>query len=269
MRVFDFESYKSFVTERVRAMPQGGRGQYGKIARHLRMHTTMVSQIFRGEKNLSLEQACALAEYFGLSDLETDFFLVLVEHERAGTAKLKRALDRRKRVLRAQATQVGSRLPPAKRLREEDKAVFYSHWYYSGIRLLTSLPSSGNADAIAEYLKLPQAIVARVLEFLLATGLCEEKGGRIAMGPARTHVPAGSPLVARHHLNWRLKAMERFSSISDDELAFTSPMTISREDGPKVREAIAELIEKVSGIVERTEPEKLSVLNIDWVDLRG
>jgi hypothetical protein len=87
------------------------------------------------------------------------------------------------------------------------------------------------------------------------------------MGPARTHVPAESPLVARHHLNWRLKAMERFSTISDEELVFTSPMTLSRKDGRAVREAIAELIEKVSGVVERTDPEKLSVLNIDWIDL--
>jgi uncharacterized protein (TIGR02147 family) len=267
MRVFEFQSYKELVLGLVAAMPQRGRGQLGKIARHLRVHSTMVSQIFRGAKDLTLDQACALADYFGMSELETDYFIALVERERAGTLKLRRAIDRRIAQLKAQSAQVASRLPRAKTLSEEDKAVFYSHWYYSGARLLTSLEAYRTPDAVAAALSLPPSVVRRVIDFLIATGLCEEVEGELRMGPSRTHVPADSPLVQRHHVNWRLRAMERLPRLSDEELAFTMPMTISRQDGPRIREILTETIQRVSETVDRTDPEKLACLNIDWVDI--
>lgn len=267
MRVFDFESYRDFVRTRIKAMPRNGRGQFGKIAAHLKMHTTLVSQVFRGDKNLTLEQACLLAEYLGMGELESDYFLTLVEVERAGSAKLKRMLDKRLKQLKTQAKQVSSHLPRAKVLTDEDKAIFYSDWYYSGIRLLTSLPKYQNRDALAVFLSLPPSIIGKAVEFLLRTGLCEEESGRLRMGSSRTHISPDSPLVYRHHTNWRLKAMQRFPAVSEDEIVFTAPLTIARADVPAVREVITELIEKVSRIVEHSEPERLACLNIDWVGI--
>src|SRR5476649_2027297 len=95
MRVFDFIDYKAFLRTRVESMPKHGRGQYQKIASHLNVHSTMISQVFGGDKNLSLEQACSLCEFLGLGDLETEFFVALVSRERAGSKSLKNLIDRR------------------------------------------------------------------------------------------------------------------------------------------------------------------------------
>lgn len=269
MRIFEFDSYKKYVTAHIRSIPGGGRGELQKIAQHLGVHSSMVSQVIRGDKHLSFEQAPRLAEYLGLNELEIDFFVTLLEHNRAGTVKLRKLKERRLEELRKRSNQMLSRLPPSKILGEKDKALFYSNWYYSGIRLLTSIPRYRNIDAITGYIGLPKGLIRRVVEFLLSTGLCVEKNGEIEVGPLRTHVEADSPLVTRHHVNWRLKAIEHFPTLSDDELAFTLPMTISVKDVPVIRERIGKLIEDVSGIIERSNPEKLVCLSIDWFDVKG
>jgi uncharacterized protein (TIGR02147 family) len=267
MRVFDFDSYKKFVNARIGSMPKKGRGQFRKISLALRMHSTLVSQVFRGDKQLTLEQACALADFFGMTDLETEFFVTLVEKEKAGSVALKQVFSRRLTSLRAQSTQISSRLPKAKALKEEDKATFYSQWYYSAVRLLTSIPQFQTRDAIALHLGLSPKIVGKVLEFLLAVGLCEEKRGRLHIGPSRTHTPADSPLAHRHHVNWRMKTMERFSALGAEELVFTSPMTLAEKDVPEIREEISALIEKVSRRIEPSPSEVMACLNIDWVKI--
>jgi hypothetical protein len=52
-----------------------------------------------------------------------------------------------------------------------------------------------------------------------------------------THIEDSSPLVARHHRNWRIKAMERHPVMKPKtELAYTAPMTLAESDVLKIRD---------------------------------
>ena len=95
MIIFEFDDYKNFVNTRIIALPRKGRGEYQKIAEYLRVHATLISQIFKGPRELTLEQACELSTYLSLNALETDYFITLVEFRRAGSLKLKEILERR------------------------------------------------------------------------------------------------------------------------------------------------------------------------------
>src|SRR5437868_2029983 len=100
VNIYNFNDYKSYVRALIQTMPKRGHGQYQKIAKELRIHTSFLSQIFNGSKNLNPEQAYDVAEYFGLSESETDFFLLLVALERAGTEKYKNII--RKKIKKSQ-----------------------------------------------------------------------------------------------------------------------------------------------------------------------
>lgn len=267
MKIFEFTDYKEFVRFRIEAMPNKGRGQFRQLAEALRMHTTLVSQVFNGDRNLTLEQACELSQFWGLNELETEMMLALVQYERAGTDLLKQALQLQIESIRNKADQLVHRLPKDKELSEQDQAIFYSNWYYSGIRLLTSVPSLRSIDALAEHLNLPKPLVSRVVSFLLETGLCVEKNGEITMGPQRTHLSSESPLITRHHMNWRVKEIEKVDTLDPKELMFTAPMSISHKDSRKVRKAILNFADEISDIVSKTKPEKLSCLNVSWFDI--
>jgi uncharacterized protein (TIGR02147 family) len=265
--IFEFTDYKAFVREHVKSLPRGGHGQYRRMAKHLRVHTTLLSHVFRGDKELSAEQACGLASFLGLRELEQDYLLGLVDKNRAGSAELKRAIDRRLGVLRERHEQVEHRVPGARTLSAEHRATFYSHWCYSAVRLASSLPELRDAPAIAERLQLPLALVDATLEFLTAAGLIAHDGERYQLVAKRTHVSPTSPLAAAHHRNWRTQAMHRYERMTRRDFAFTSPISLSRSDALRIRELLVEAVASVTKIVEPSECETLALLNIDWLEL--
>ena len=229
------------------------------------MHTTFISQVFRGSKELSLEHAAALCDFFGFTEQESEFFVTLVEFSRATTPRLQKLIQNRIDQIRRRAKDLSERLPQDRRLTEVERATFYSNWYYSGIRLAASLPDGTSAEAIAAKLGLPRPLVVHVLAFLLENSLlCGNKDG-FKLGPQRTHLESDSPFINGHHRNWRHMAMTRHDQIGSDELVFTAPLTIARKEINSVRGEIQKLIEQVSGVVATTTPDMLACLNIDWV----
>lgn len=269
-KIYLYESYKDYVNDRLEGMPRRGRGVFAKMASAAQTYSSSISQVFRGDKHLTLEQAAAVADFLSLSDNETRYFLLLVQHARAGSPRLSRLLERELAAIRERENALETRLPAEGRIGDAEAATFYSDWAYSAVRQLSFLPGTQALDAMADRLRLPREKVQEVLNFLLETGLCVEKKGRIQPGPKHTHLPATSRWISRHHANWRLMAMEKHPILSrGSELAYSSPVTLSRRDVLRVRELLAELCEDVRSVVDRSKPEALYCLNLDWFEVRG
>ncbi len=268
MSIFNFNDYKKFVNDRVSQMPKQGRGEFQKIAATLNMHSTTVSHVFKGEKELTLEQAAGLCQHWGLNPQETDYFITLVELSRAGSSSLKKIFQNRIDEIKKSSTQLRNRISKDVELSDADRAKFYSQWYFSAVRLLCDIPAFRNIDAIAEHLNIPVRKANEVLQFLLQTGLVIEERGKLKLGPGRTYIEAGSSLVHRHHGNWRVKATDVYPRMNiETDFALTSPMTISAEDALKVRELLMKSVEKILAINKPSPSEELRVLNIDWLKI--
>lgn len=269
--VFQSDDYKEWARAALRE--RGGRGPYRQLAEFLRVPPSHVSQVFAGPRNLTPEQACALARYLGLGPPETRYLVLLVQRERAGSPELRECLHADVERAREEA----SRRPgagDAPRLSDRDWAIFYSHWYYSAVRLATSLPSDGpgasaghSPRAIAHRLSLPEELVRRVLSFLVQAGLCIGAGEAFRIGPLSTRLEADSPLLSRHHMNWRVKALERMPKREPADLFYSCAMSIHPDDVPRVREILVKAIGSVDRTLKETDPEVLACLNIDWFGL--
>ena len=111
---------------------------------------------------------------------------------------------------------------------------------------------------------MERARILEALRFLIEVGLVEENLGRYRSLPQRTHLEKKSPFLPRHHGNWRMQAIRRAEDLADEELMFTGPLSISREDFKKVREQIVQLIQQVSDTVQKTEPEDMAVFQVDF-----
>jgi len=267
-KIFHFSDYKKFVLHELKQRPNGGRGQFLRIAQALNIHTTMVTHIFRGDLHLSSEQCLALAEYLGLNELETQFLVDLVLLARAGDQRTKKYFEKRISHLKAKALQLSERFEIKNELSESDQATFYSSWLYATIRLLTAIPKFQSRVAIAEFLNLNQSKVNKIIEFLISRGLCKEKGGKLLYGDVKTYVAQDSPHVVRHHSNWRLKALEEYDRLEIKELVFTKPVVMSEADYLRIREELVRFIDTFNKISEPSPCEKLYCLNIDWVQIK-
>lgn len=263
--VFEFDDYKKYLKARIRQMPKGGRGELQKISAFLRIHSTRFSHVFHGNEDLTLEQGIGLTRYLGLGELEADYFMVLLQLAKAGSEELRQFFIQKKTHIQDRAAQLVERLPSDRKLSESEKAIFYSNWFYSAVRLACSLSTTRTSvDTLAERFSIPREKVSEALEFLVATGLCvEDADGHIRSGPKSTHLEARSPLVSRLHANWRIKAMERHPVLPAEELAFTSPISIEKKDLAVIRELLIQMIEKATAYADTKKADSLYCINVD------
>ena len=262
--LFQLTDYRDYVKSWTEAR---GRGEYGKIARHLGVHTTLVSQVFNGRKTLTEEQASKLCVYMSLSDLETDYFLKLVQIERAGTDQLQAVYRRHLDQIKDEANKIKSRVPTSTKMTEQDRALFYSSWQYSLVRLMTSIPKFQSKEKIAFALGLSVSRVQEILDFLVSRSLCKEERGRYIRTTENTHVDANSPLAIRHHQNWRNKVIVLQEMMTQEDLCFTAPISIANKDKSKVRKILLDTISEISKIVEPSTSEEVIYLGIDWIKI--
>src|SRR5687768_13356982 len=89
MRIFNFLDYKKYLKEVIREN-RGTHGYKTRLAKAAGCRSSYLSQVLHGNFDLSPEHALGLANFWGLSTTEKDFFIQLVHLARAGTKELKK-----------------------------------------------------------------------------------------------------------------------------------------------------------------------------------
>jgi uncharacterized protein (TIGR02147 family) len=266
MSVYEFDDYKNFFNHWVESLPKKGHGEYRRVALALNVSTTMISQVFKGAKELSLELACDLCEYLTMGEDEVDYFLLLVEHRRAGSAKLQKRLLKQIKTRQEKARKLENRLKQETQLSEETRAVFYSSWMYGGIQILASCEDYNDAATIAQKLNLPRNQVQKIVDFLIANGVLVQKRGKYELGPTETFIGSSNLLTVKHHQNWRLQGFNRMVQSDDKNLFFTCPMSLSEDLAAKLRRDLSGLLDQVYKEVPPSPSETVRCLNIDWFE---
>lgn len=262
--IFDCDDYRAFLSKRFQEMPHKGYGQISRLARFLGVHTTLVSQILKGQKELTTDQAAAAAKFFTLGELESEYLVLLVQFARAGNPAAKSIYRKQLQRTKSQAKTLSKRVVADAELNEEQRAEFYSDWSYTAIRLSAGIAGMNDVGAIAEFLQLPRNKVKAAVDFLLRSGLCAGTHSKLQMGPSRTHLSNDSPWARVHHSNWRAKALQSMDDPQLHDLQYTSPVTLSRKDAAKFREELVQLIQRLNSIVAPSPSEELHCVNIDW-----
>ncbi len=264
MKIFEFVDYKLFIKSFIKYQPKKGRGLVKSIGEYLSIDPSQVSQVLSGSKDFTEEQAILITTFIGLNELEVDYFLTLVKVERAGSKVLKDHYKRRLGQLKESSLNLKERVNQDRILSDYEKSVFYSSYLYSAIRLSTSIAEGQTITDIADRFQISREKASGIITFLVDSNLCAEENGQYTMGTQHTHIERGSPFLPRHHHNWRVKALEKTDSITDQELQFTGPVSISQDDFQKVRELLVDVISKSLDKVKKSDPSEVACLLIDW-----
>lgn len=257
--------YRKFLNQYIKAQTKGGHGLKLKFAEALRVHPTLITHILKGQKSFTMEQAFSLAQFLKFNDLEKDYFLTLIEYDRAGTAYLKKFIESKLLKLRQEGEKVKNRVAVYSSMSEADQALFYSQWFYSAIRLSCGIRNGVTAESLSDQLNLPIELIEKVLQFLISRSLAVEKNNNTyTQGPQNTFLPSESPLISRHHMNWRMKAIEKHPRLLSDELAFSAPVTLAEKDIVAVKKMCLDLIQSMSQKINDSPAETLACVNIDW-----
>lgn len=267
MQVFEYTNYKAFLKDSIASLPNGGRGEVNRMAKYIGVHPTLISQVLNGQRDFSAEQAHRLCGYLGLPPIDTDFFLLLLQQERAGTAELKKYYKAKMEEVKKASLKIANRLAEHRTLSDYERSIFYSSWLYMAAWLFTSVDDGQTLDAVSQRFSISRAHASEILQFLKSVQLCSEKNGIYQMLSQHLHLEHGSPFLARHHTHWRVKSLQRIEDLSEEELLFTSPFSVGKKDFRKIREQIIELIKSTSAVIKDSPAEDIACMNLElfWI----
>lgn len=260
--IWNFDNYRAFLENYLKELPKS-HGVLKAWAEHLKVHSTLVSQVMMGKRDFTEEQALELTDFIGVGSLEKDYFLELLRIERAGTSKLKKYHQAKVKELSAKALKLSERIDAQRKLTEQESSIFYSSWIYTAIRLSCSIGEGLTIDEIAQKLQIPRAQVVSAIEFLRDTGFVNQNGAKFEIGTQYTHLGKESPFLSRHHSNWRVKALQKIDHLTDQELMYTAPFSISEKDFAVLREQMVGVIQDFLKTVKSSEGETVACFNLD------
>lgn len=264
MDIFTYNDYRKILADWLQLEKKQHRLNASMLAERIRVHPTFISQVFKGNKDLSSEQWLEICELMNLSEIEGDYLHFLLLMNRAGTKKTRTFYQKKMDEILRKRLRLQDRFKDHKQLTDQERAIFYSSWLYSALRLYCSCEEGKTFEQLVQKFELSKNKANEILEFLCAFGLCKFEKGQYHLGDQHVHVSANSPFVIRHHTNWRLRALNSLESSTTEELNFTAPMSISKKDFHIIREKIVKLIQESVEIAKASKAEDLAALTIDF-----
>lgn len=267
LSIYEFSDYKKFLLQWMLRAPKKGRGQRKLLAVAIGCQTPFITHVLAGDYQFSPEQAEACARWLGLKDSDTEFFLLLVMRQRAGTRGLEATLSKQISQRRAAETVLKKRLNIQDQMTSEDMMVYYNNWHFAAIHMACLIPELQTLEALEKHfrLALPQIIAA--LEFLTEHRLIEQSRGRFRVLKPVLHLGKESNMLMQHHSQWRLKSIEALSGKKSGDLFYSGIMSLSQEDFDWLRERLSQLLEEAITRIQASKNETLAVLNFDWFEL--
>jgi uncharacterized protein (TIGR02147 family) len=265
LNLFAFDSYKDFLHARVKAEAEAW-GLLTKLAKAAGCQRPYLSRVLNGEAHLTAAQAFGLAKFWHLAEDETEYFLGLLEAEKAGSRAYRDYWREKNGKLKEQRENLSKVVDRRAAENNEKDLSYYSSWHWTAIHILVSIPEYQSERVIAERLNLPLPLVADTLQVLESWGAVRRDGGRWKFRAREQHISRDSPLAAFHHANWRNRAVMSAQTRNPENIHYTVVQSLSRSDFQKVRDLVLALVQNAAAIAGPSKEEKLMCLACDFFE---
>ncbi len=138
---------------------------------------------------------------------------------------------------------------------------------YAAVHARLMIPPHQTKGSIARALKISPQKVSRILEFLVEKGLAKQEGDHYSVGSLHIHLGNDSAMIVKHHLNWRLQAMQSIEDEQEENLHYSSVLCISKEDAKILKNMCADFLASTRKIIEPSKEEELFSLCMDFFSL--
>lgn len=265
--IYDFRDYKAYLKYLIAQKPGKGRGVQSQIAQKMGCQTGYVSQVLNNDANFSLEQIESLNQFLGHNYDEGHFLILLVELARAGTPDLRKRFQHEIDKVLKQRLILKDRVDIKKSLEPVDQATYYSSWYYAAVHVAFSIPELRTRENLKDFLGLSDQTLNEAITFLTSVGLVEKKGDHYVQGVTRLFLGKDSPMIKKHHTNWRMRAIHALDGDIDQNLHFSTVVSLSKSDLLMIKEKLVKSIEETRAIIRESKEEAVCCFNVDFFSL--
>jgi len=264
MTLFRYKDYKKYVADTLKIRGPS-RGARGRLAKALSCHSGFISQVLNGHCHFSLEHAVIINRFFSHNEDDSDFFIFLVQYQRAGTPALRKYFKNKMDAISLIHENVTKKLGKTKEIEHPaDQLKYYSSWHFDAIKSLCQIPRYKTPRQMAAKLRLPIATVVDALNFLESMGLVSSRQGNYSADSDTDIIcQIGSPLGVRYGTDRRLKTIESLSWRSPQDLHHTGFHSLTKADAETLRSMLLDFIELKSKMLRKPRTDDLYGVSID------
>lgn len=261
--VFEFTNYKEFLKDRI--FHSGTRGIVAQAAQAAGCQRSYLSQVLNTHVQLTPDHALGLANFFELNIDATDYFLLLVDLERAATISLRNRISTKLDKLKNDNRSVTNRIKKAAvTAHGQAPDFYYSSWHYAAIHVGTSSPNLRTPQALSKAISLPIQEVEAALDLLFKSKLVSKTNNAYQYAGGNVHLPDSSPWTRVNHLNWRNRSL---FNLEKQSVHYTSVFSLSEEDYARISELLLEAIERSRKVIGKSPSDILSCCCVDLFKL--
>jgi uncharacterized protein (TIGR02147 family) len=262
IEIYNFDDYREYLKARVDS-ENSKWGLWAKLAAAASCQPTYLSQVIKGKAHLTSDHVMGIAQFWELSESETDFFLLLLEVAKAGTSKLKDFLFTKIQRIRRDREDIAKRLDKPRIEIGDKESLYYSAWYWSALHIIVSIPDYSTPQAIAKKLLLPVELVSFALEQLERYQIVQRDGKNWKLGTGDVHIPKESPMIGVHHNNWRQRAVLDSTLPGTSGVHYTAVYSLSRQDYQHLKDKMLDLVEYTRKVVGPSKEEEMVCFTCD------
>jgi uncharacterized protein (TIGR02147 family) len=264
--IFSYDHYQLYLSQEFSGTGPK-RGRRTELAKYLGCQTSYLSLVFTERGHFSLEHALKTSEFLGHTSQEKKYFMLMVQKDRAGSTDLKQFYQTELQQLSVKRNEVKERINIHTKLTIADETIYYSVWFHSAIHVLCAFSEFDTAEKIANRLKLDLRTVKNSLAFLMKRGFIKKNGISYGMGSTRIHLASGSPMLPRHHANWRVRAINSVDREKHADLHYSGILGISKKDVVRLKDKLLLLLQEFEPILKNSTIEEPVVLLLDLFSL--
>jgi uncharacterized protein (TIGR02147 family) len=266
MNIFIFNTYKEFLRAYIEEHKQ--KGLISRLANDCGCDRTYLSQVLNGKADLTPDHMTQMCDRLGFGEVDSRYLLLLLLRDRSSSPTARKSFALKLETLKRQnavlTKKILSREKPAG-VTEKMRTLYYSSWLYGAVHILTSVPEYQTVYALSQKLQVSPHAMTKLLKELLEMGVVKREGERYLHQGADIYLPRNSPQSHAHHLNWRLRAVER--AMLAEDVHYTVSFSVSREDVDKLRDQVLKLIEEQRKVVRESGTEVAVTFCCDFYEI--
>ena len=265
--LFDYLDYRQYLELKLRSK-ELGRGAKARLAEYLGCQPSFISQVLKSKSSFSLEQAFKVNGFLKHNPLEKEYFMSLVDWDRAGTVELKQYYEVKHKELIEKSKLVENQME-YEQLSEKDCIAYYNDFNHILIRNYIEIPGLNNEKSLQKKLNLSKREFDKALEFMLSKGLVKRNSrGELVQGHVRLHIKKDSPLATYVNLKARWQMISDYGKSPSDALNYMSYMTLPRSSFEDFKKRLRALIVDLNEHLHEEEgSDMMAALVIDYVEM--
>lgn len=265
--VFSYSDYREYIEMKLKNKGFG-RGGKARLAKFLSCQPSFVSQVLKNKSSFNLEQGFKLNSFFQHNPLAKEYFMVLIELDRAGTLELRNYFEEKRLQLIEKSKLIENQMS-YDQLSEPEAIAYYSNWNHILIRNLIDIPEYKKTENLKKKLKLSDQDFEDALKFLVDKKLVyQDSTGKLQQGHTRLHVKKNSPIAKFGNITTRLQTIKLLEKPNYNSINYSSNMTIQKTQFEEFKKKLVTLIADLNDHLEKdSNANMMATLVIDFMEI--